>query len=274
MTQVNRTALRDLRTRFQTAIDSNITQNTTGDITGTILNTLLDEGSQLLIDLIDSCDVLDSTSLAPTVRTFVIEGQNTDVAAGTTLSGTVTFDFVLTESDNVDGNLTLRQAAATLSTTIDPKGGSFTQAINSVTLNAGESVTFTLQGTALAVAGGGVFSRTFTVTALQPDDFVYWGLDADGDPSDFNTATAQQAIFARSQTITVPSFSDNQYLVIAQKASDAAITQIFIDGINQFDAFTENPAAFSVNGAPYDAYVTNHALVGTIVSGDAVQIVR
>ena len=274
MTQVNRTALRDLRTRFQTAIDNTITQNTTGDITGTVLNTLLDEGSQLLIDLIDSCDVLDSTSLAPSFRTFVIEGQNTNVSAGTTLSGTVTFEFILTESDNVDGNLTLQQGVDTLASNIDPKGGSFTQAINSVTLNAGDSVTFTLSGTALAVAGGAAFSSTFTVTALQPDDFIYWGLDADGDPSDFNTATAQQAVFATSQSITIPSFSDNQYLVIAQKSSDAPITQIFIDGINQFDAFTETTSAFTVNAAAYDAYVTNHALIGTVVSGDIVQIVR
>lgn len=274
MTQMNRAGLRGLRSRLQSSLDSQITENTTGAITGTILNNVLDTISTVLEDVIDSADILASASLAPAVRNFIIVDQANDVDAGTIISGTKTFEFVLTEEDNVDGNLTLTQGAATLSTTIDPKGGSFNQAVNSITLGASESVTFTLSGTAIVGAGGAAFQATFTITARAPDDFIYWGWDADGNPADFVIGTAQQAPFQSTQTIVVPSNPSDAYLVIAQKASDNPITQILIDGINQIDAFTRTDDAFSVNGALYDAYVSDHELIANIVAGDRITLVR
>lgn len=274
MAQSSRSTLRDLRTRVQNNVDADIVENTTGDISATELDTILTAQNNLLLDVIDSANILDATALAPAITVFNIDGQTASVDAGTTLTGTVTFDYLVRESDNISGNLTLVQGAATLASNIDPKGGSVALAINAVTLNAGDSVSWTLSGTALPGAGGAAFNRVFTVTARQPDDYMYWGLDADGDPTDFNTATAQQAVFQQSQSIVIPTFADSQHLVIAQKASDAAIRQILIDGIDQFRAFTETGNAFVVNAAQYDAYVSNHLLLGSVVSGKTLQIVR
>lgn len=274
MTQSSRATLRDLRTRVQNNVDADIVENTSGNITATEMDTILTAQNSLLLDVIDSANILDGTSLAPSIPVFQIEGGSVSVDPGTTLSGTITFDYTVREGDNVSGNLTLAQGATTLATNIDPKGGSVAQAINSVTLTAGSSVTFTLSGTALPVAGGAAFQSTYTVTARQPDDYIYWGLDADGDPANFDTNTAQQAVFAQSQAITVPSFTGDQHLVIAQKASDDPIRQILVDGIDMFRAFTVTPAAFTVNAAPYDATVSNHPLLSSVVVGKSIQIVR
>lgn len=274
MTQMTRGALRNVRTRLQSSIDTQIIENTSGLVTGTIMNSVLDSVSSVVEDIIDSADILTSGSLAPAFRTFLLVNQATSVDAGTTLSGTVTFEYLITEEDNVDGNLTLTQGVSTLSSAIDPKAQSVNIAINNITLAAGESVTFTLSGTALPGAGGAAFQATFTVTALQPDDYIYWGLDADGDPSNFVIGTAQQAPFARTQRIIVPNFADNQHLVIAQKSADVPITQILINGVDQFDAFTETASAFNVNAAAFDAYVSDNLLIGSIVSGDIITLVR
>ena len=274
MTQASRSTLRDLRTRLQNSVDTTIVENTSGLITATQMDTVLTAQNTIILDLIDSADILDATSLAPAITEFNIESQSLSVDAGTTISGTLTFDFLVRESDNVDGLLTLAQGVATLASNIDPKAGSVAQAVNPVTLNAGESVTWTLSGNALPVAGGAAFSRTVTITAREPDDYIYWGVDADGDPSNFDTGTAEQAVFAQSQSITIPTYSGAQHIVIAQKSSDPPIRQILYNGVDWFQAFTETTSAFNVNAASYDALVSDNALLGSIFSGAVFQIVR
>ena len=254
------------RVALQALIDRDIKENTAGEITATILN-------EVLTDITDSVDILATGALAPSIRSFNIDGQALFVDPGTTLSGLKTFNYSLTEEDNVSGTLTLAQGVSNLSTTVDPKNSSVDLTINSVTLNAGDTVTWTLSGT--DTLGPNNFSRTFTVTAYEDSDYVYYSIEADDDPSDVVIGSASRIPFAGTQqSFTTPTFSGNQYLTILQRASEPDITQIFIDGLNQFDAFTKTLNALTINSQSYDAYVSTNALVGSVVSGEQVIIVR
>ena len=253
------------RPALQALINRVIIQNTTGAITASVLN-------DVLTDIVDSVDILASGALAPQIRSFSISGQATAVDPDTSLSGTKTFIWNITEEDNVSGNLTLTQGVSTLSSTIDPKAGTADIAINSVTLAAGEEVVFTLSGTDTF---SGNFSRTFTVAARALDDYLYYSLEADNDPSDVVVANANRTPFGGTQqSFTLPTFTGNRFLTILQKATEPAISQIFVDGLNQFDAFTKTSAALNISGASFDAYVSTNSLIGSVASGDQITIVR
>lgn len=259
MVQMNETALRALINRL-------IIQNTTGEISGTDANTVL-------IDMIDSLTFRSTSTTPPEVRSFSIQDQPTEVDAGVTLSGTKTFLYSVTEPGNVNGDLTLLQAAATLSSTIDPTGSSAAVAINNVTLNAGDTVVFTLRGT--DTIGPTQFERTFTVRGRTDDDYVYISDEADSDPSDVIIANASRTPFvAGQQTLTIPTFSGNRFLTILQKASETELSQIVIDSVNQIDAFIKTDNALVINSENFDAWVSENQLVGSIVSGEQVLIVR
>lgn len=257
---------------IQRIIDTLLADNTAGDISASDVRTVL-------TDMNDSLTFLSSSAVEPAIRSFSIEGQASRVDAGTTLSGTKTFVFNLSEEDNVQGNLTLTQtnpgqAAQTLSSSIDPKTSSLSQAINNVTLAAGETVTFTLSGVS-DLAGNATFDRTFTVTGRTDDEYVYISDEADNDPSDVVVANATRSAFvAGQQDLVVPTFSGTRYLTILQKASEPELTQIVIDSVDQIGAFTKTDDALTINSQQFDAYVSNNLLVGSVVSGDAVTIVR
>lgn len=255
------------RAQLQTVINADIVENTTGSITAT-------QVKDILIDITDSFEESPSGALVPSIRALTIVGQAGTVAAGTTLSGTITISFTINEPENVQGNLTFRQAGVVLVSNIDPLAGTANIAITNVTLNAGESVTFRLEGTATAGVGGAAFGRDIVISALTPTDFIYYGLDADTNPADFDINTAQSAVFQTAQTIFVPTFTGNQHFVIAQRSSDPQITQLIIGGFDQRDAFTRTTNAFLVSGVNYDAYVSDNTLIGARVSGDRVQIRR
>lgn len=257
------------KTALQALINRNIADNITGDISA-------QDVREALIDITDSVDFPSTSALAPAVRSFSIENQPTKVDAGTTLSGTKTFLYNISEPNNVDGNLTLLQAASTLSSSVNPSGSSVSQAINNVTLaNGGDSVVFTLRGTAVVGAGGAQFEGTFTVTALTDDEYIYISDEADSDASDVVIANATRLEFSGvRQDLTVPTFAGNRFITILQRASEPAITQIIIDSLNQFDAFTKTDDAITINGALFDAYVSTNAMVGSIVSGDTITVIR
>jgi hypothetical protein len=255
------------RTQLQALINTDIIENTAGLITATQLN-------GILTDITDSFQTLPTGALLPSVRAFVLIGQPTAVTAGTTLSGVLTIAYNINEPGNVQGNLRFLQDGVELVNNIDPTVGAANITINNVTLNAGDTTVFRLEGTAVAGVGGAVFFREITVRALAATDFIYYGLDADTNPADFDINTAQSAIFSTTQVIMVPTFTGNQHFVIAQRASDPQITQLIIGGIDQLAAFTRTPNAFLVSGLQYDAYVSDNALVGSIVSGDRVEIRR
>lgn len=252
------------KTEWQAEVDRLLVNNTSGDIEADEVNTLMN-------DLADSITFLTPVS-APSIRTFLIANQPTTVDPGTELSGTVTFIYTVANSDDVTGNLTLAQGAANLSTTVDPKGVSLEIAINTITLAATESVTFTLSGIDVNT---NPFSETFVVTARNIDEFVYYGTQASSDATTFDFANESRTPFVSgSQSFSIPVFVGNEYLVISQVATEPDFTAIRVDGLNQIGAFTKVLNAFQVNAKNYSAWITDNALVGSIVSGDTVTVER
>ena len=240
--------------------------NTTGDIEA-------DEVDTVLQNFADS--VTFRTPPGPaTITVFNIRGQARSVPAGTILSGTVIFDYVVSDPSQISGNGTLLQGATTLATDIDPAGSSRNIAINNVTLAAGQSQVFTLRFTD---TNTNTVEKTFTVTAAALEEHVYLGVDADGDPSNFdiNAGTTTGPLFVTGrQSIVMPTFTGFQYVVYAQQSNEPAVTEINIDGLNQRNAFTVNANAFQVGGQNFDAYVTNNTIDGTAFSGKRLEIVR
>lgn len=251
------------RSEWQNVVTRLFVINTSGDIEA-------DEVRVLLNDLGDSVDFL-APAQAPSIRSFIIADQPTNVDPDTALTGEKSFIYTVANSDAVVGDLTLQQEGVNLSTTIDPKGNAEDVTINDITLAAGESVTFTLSGT----DGTTPFSDTFTITARTIDEYIYFGTQVSSDPSTFDFANESRSPFqSGNQNIAIPTFTGNEHLVIAQKNADPDFTGIFIDGINQIGAFTKTLNAFTVNAAGYDAWVSNNPLVGSVVSGDLITLER
>lgn len=247
---------------------------------------LSEEDGAFIADLLEALtgdDRLDYNALknlpgipqaAPSITAFSIQGQSATVDAPFTLSGNQTFEFVVENPANVQGNLTLLQETTQLSNLVDPTETSVGATVTSVTLNAGESVTFTLEGTS-ALSGNPTFQRKFTITARTAQDFVYISAEADSDPSDVDTGAATAVAFqSGNQDLTIPTFTGNAFLTILQRASDPEITQILIGGLNQFGTFTKTDDAITVGGALYDAYVTTNQVVGAALSGQTITLVR
>ncbi len=239
-----------------------------------------DEVLSLATDILDSVEFPTASGvLAPVIMSFSIQNQTTDVDPGFDLAASpITFLFNVSHSDNVEGNLTINQTGeGDLSTTVDPKNTSIVLTPGAVNnLIAGNSITFTLSGTATSGAGGGAISRTFIITARELDDYVYIGEDADGVPTvPIPGITSFANPFkAGSQNITIPTFVGNQHVIISQKASEPAITQILLGGVDQRNTFTVTDDAYQANGANYDAYVSDNPLVGSILSGATLTLVR
>lgn len=249
---------------FDTQVDNLFVNNLTNDIEA-------DEVRQIFDDLSDSITFLAPPASAA-IRSFLISGQDISVDPGTELSGVKTFLYNVTNSAEVVGNLTLTQDAATLSSAIDPLATSINLTITTITLAAGQSTVFTLSGTD---TNSNPLSATFTVTARNLNEFVYFGVQPTNDATTFDFATQSQTPFVSgSQTITVPTFANDQYLVITQLASEPDLTGITIDGVNQFKAFTKTPNAFTVSSQNYDAWVSNNQLQGGIVSGEVILLER
>lgn len=251
------------KTEWDAQVDRLLVNNTSGDIEA-------DEVNDLLSDLSDSV-TFNAPAQAPSIRSFLIADQPTDVDPDTLLTGQKSFIYIVANSDAVVGDLTLAQAAANLSTTVDPKGNAIELTINDITLAAAEQVVFTLSGT----DGVTPFQSTFTITARSIDDYIYYGSQVSSDPATFDFANETRSPFVSgSQAITVPTFTGNEFFIIAQKATDPDFTEIIIDGINQIAAFSKTPDAFVVNAANYSAWTSDNALVGSIVSGDVITLVR
>lgn len=250
---------------LQAEITRLIADNTTGEISALDVRTVL-------------TDITDSVSFPtpptnPAITRFDITGQPTEVDPGTQLSGTKTFNYNISNVDEVEGNLTIKQGAATLTSAAVPGNpGSASVTINTETVNAGSSVVFTLEGTNKSM---GAFSKTFTVTGRTDDDYVYYGTQVSSDPTTFAFASESRIpVSGTEQSFDIPSFVGNEYLVIAQPATQTELTAIEIDSINQFDAFTKTDDAFVVNSVNYDAWTSENALIGTQVSSETVTIVR
>ena len=220
------------------------------------------------------------TPPAPVITSFAIQNQSQTVDIGFTLQGSKTFVFTVENSQNVEGDLTLSQAgvATALSTTVDATGASVSVPISpAVTFTAGQTLTFTLSGTATAAAGGAAFSRTYTITAAQATDYIYIDFVTAKDLSSYTAPTDSRRVRyqAGSQDLTIPNSSSAQaYLAILQRESDPNITSIFFDGLNQIGAFTRQPQTTSLNGVDYEAWISNNLFIVNDIRGATITINR
>ena len=110
---------------------------------------------------------------APSIASFSINGQAVTVDGGTTIDGSETFNYSVINSANVNGTGVIKQAGIEIITGVDPTASSVSGAVTSVTLAAGESVTWTLEFTG---DSGNVISRSFTVSARQQSEMLYHGV--------------------------------------------------------------------------------------------------
>lgn len=149
-----------------------------------------------------------------------------------------------------------------------------TVTLSGIDTSSAGSVTFQLSGT----HNSNTFtSNTVTVTIAAPSstELVYIGAQASSDPATFDTGAATSSAFvAGRQTLTVPTFTGNQYLAYAQLGTEPDLTQIIIGGIDQLAAWTKTDSAITVSGQPYDVWITDNLIVGTVLSGQSVEFVR
>lgn len=242
--------------------------NTSGDIEA-------DEVLTILNNLADSVTFKDPTApfIAPAITAFSISGQVADVDAGFNLSGTQTFLFNVSQGDNVTGNLTLAQEGTNLATDIDPKDSQVDQAITTFTLSAGQTQTFTLSGTDTQSTA---FSRNLVFTARTADQYIYYGIKTSSGSSGIVTDTNQRirTTTLSHNSFTIPTFADNQHLWVIQEATANDFTRIMIDGVDQIGAFTKFGSIATINGKTFEGWVSDNALIGSVVSGELVEIIR
>jgi len=207
------------------------------------------------------------------IKTFIMRDQPTKVAAGTLLTGNRTFDFSLEMHEGVVGNGTLRQNGGILKADISPAGYFFNQSLSPITLNSGESSTWTLEFT---LTTGGIISKSFTVSAVDAEELMYWDVQTSHDANAFNyvSITSRHAEINTAIKINIQTYTGSKYFAIAQPTSEADITKLVIGGINQIGAFTKNTSAITINTISYDVWISNNLLLGSVVSGETVEVIR
>lgn len=248
------------KSQLQAEMNRLLVNNLAGDIEA-------DEVLQVLIDFTDSI-TFPAPPGSPVFRSFSIEGQAAVVDAGFSLSGSQTFLYSVSDPAGVTGNLTIAQDASNLATDVDPSDNSRILTVNTVVFTAGQEVAFTIDGT-------GITLRQFSIRAREADEYVYYGTQVSSDPSTFDFANEQRTpISTGNQQLTLASFSGSEFVIIAQPTTESDFTEILIGSLNQLDAFTKTLNAFLVNGKNYDAWTSDRAQLGSVLSGEPIVLVR
>jgi len=207
----------------------------------------------------------------PAISSLTITGESTLVDAPFTISGTKTFTYNVVNPENVQGNLTLKQDDVELKNDINPNNNSVDITVTSEDLNAGETVVFQLSG---VNTQSGTFSRSYTIRARQPHELVYINHQSSSSANAFSTVDANSYDFSSTQTVVVPTFTGQEYVAIAQPATEPDFTQLIIGGLDQLGTFTKTDNAVQIGGVNYDVYLSNSTLLGNIVSGNNIEIRR
>lgn len=192
--------------------------------------------------------------------------------AGFDFAGVRTVNYSVSNTSNVDGDLTVSWDGVNLLTNVSAFATSVSVTIPSTIAAVGESHSLVLSG---LNTNGDTFSRTLTYRTPQPHELIYFGTQTSSDATTFDFANESSEDFvAVSQSFTIPTFTGTEYLVYAQRSTENDVTEIRIGGLNQLDAFTKVPNAFTVNSQNFDAWITINLLLGSVVSGDRVEIFR
>lgn len=199
--------------------------------------------------------VVGQAYMAPQVTSFSIPGQATSVHPGDAVSGDQTFNFSVSNTGNVSGNLTLLAGSTVLSSNIAPTATTITVDVGTnVLTNVGDSATFTLRGTDTQ---GTQFSRNFVVTAVAPGEFFYYGLSGTNIPATVDVSTLTRRLSA-SETFnfSVGPTSAGQYIILLAP-NDHDLTALINTAlnVNVLNTYTKTTAVRTISGQSYNSFV-------------------
>lgn len=199
-------------------------------------------------------DNIDPPVNLPEFGSFAVSIPNV-VTDGTTISGTQTFTWTITNPSSVSGDLTIQQDGSSLSTTVDASIGAVDLAITSETLNTGDSVVFTISGMS---AQGMTFNSTYTVRVPQPHEFLYSGLSSSNNPATVNISSLDSDEIRNSgQRIDIETGTTTagQYLIVLAPTNEDVSTITDALGNNVTDLFTRTEDVRVINSVNYTSYV-------------------
>lgn len=200
-------------------------------------------------------DAQTQSFLAPAFTAFAVDIPQSPLG-GSTFSGSKTFTWTVTNQGNIDGNLTIKQEATNLSTTVDPSLGTIDLTITSFSLNAGETQTFNISGTDTQANG---FQRNYVVTAQAADEHVFYGLSSTNNPASVDTSTLTEALITGSgQQITAsigPTSAGDFIIILAPTDNDLSQIVNTAINVNVINTFTKTNDVRTISGQLYNSYV-------------------
>ncbi len=234
-------------------------QSQVGDVYGIRLN--IGDSTPLtgVITVPDGCGISAvgpfGGVLEPELTGLVNASVMASVPAGTVITGNDIFGWFLTNPNQVQGNLTLRQNGAVLNSAISPTSTSLTQAVTTVTLTSGQSVTWRIEG--LSVHGTVIFSE-YTARATEAHEFLYSGRSPSNNPDTVVLGTLDQdEILQSGQQITVETGVASQgdfFIILVPTAEDLSTIRgtVFNQDVTSLFVRTENVRV--INGENYTSY--------------------
>ncbi len=205
-----------------------------------------------LIDLAYLSEI--GTDANPSVASFNIAGQNTQVDAGTTLSGVVTFNYTIENVNLISGNGTITKDGVEIVSNVNQSLTTIDGTIPSDTLAAGETTTFRLS---FPTASGGTVTRDFTVTARQQSETLYYEAFATNvSVSEPVGSFSTEMVSSGTQfdvDFVIPASGYAIILVPANLTITSIIERTF--GGESLSDFTVDNAVRVIGGQGYDAYI-------------------
>lgn len=144
--------------------------------------------------------------------------------------------------------------------------------------NAGDAYTITIEGYTVGQTVGvdtPAVSDTSVITAQATTlaGPLYFGTAATDVPASINLATLSSQSNL-SGSLVVPTFSGSAFLVFAFPDTAERLTAIQIGGINQIGVFNETEDAQTHSSVNYDIWISQNQLLGSVISGETVTLVR
>ncbi len=264
---VDTTAMREM---IQDVIGAMVSGNTETGITVTYADGNNDGTGKLNFVVADDSDTLPTPSL---------HGLSLDIASrvdlNTVLNGAHDVTFDVSNYAQLTALELIVNAGTNQTLTLPVSDGIQTQSVTlaGISTSAQGTVTFQLSGTH---AGGTVTSNTVTIDVrnLQAQELTYVDFQADRLPASFTAAGASSAEFQQSQSLSIPTFTGSQYVVIGQPQNEDDITSLLIGGLDQLGTFEKVTGTTTIGGVVYEFYYSRNTLLGSVVSGVQLTINR
>lgn len=197
-----------------------------------------------------AAQVTPPMQVEPSFASFTIDGITSTVADGFTTPTTLVFRWSVLNVDEVDGNLTILQNGTTITQAAAASGTASFPTVGQ-TINAGESITWTIRGTS---DSGRMFSRTFTARAPAAHEFSYWGIRSANDFATVDTADLTAVDFTANTNFETSGTVGGGEFLGGLIPSDLDISRIELFGSNVIDRFVRTPDARTISGQSFHLY--------------------